>query len=485
VRPPVWVRAGPQLPLCALVLGVSLADAERVGWAGVVAVVVIAVVVIASGSGVKRAAVRRGSLCLALVAGGWGWGSARLDALDRSVLLPLVDTSERARLVVTAPARYGRYEVRVPVDVRRFGRLELREPALLVLPSGRGPPQGTIVEAVATARLPRSDDQFDERTWLRRHGVHVVLHADSWSALGRRGGLAGLADRLRGRLTDSAAPGLQGERRALVEGVVLGDDQGVSEQLRDRFRASGLYHLLAVSGQNVALVAGSMLGLAWLLAAPRWLGELGALGGITAYVLAVGPQPSVVRAGITGALGSLAWLAARPRDRWHFLLVGAAALLVWNPYTLLDPGFQLSFSAVIAIFLLAPRIDERLHGYPLPAPLRTIVAVSTACGLATAPILWLQFHAVPLLSVPANALASPAIVPVLGLGLGAAALTPLSPDVAAALAWANGWCVAYLAACARIVGGLPLAQVRSGKWLLVLAALVLAVAAYAWRRWRI
>src|SRR3954469_16401214 len=88
---------------------------------------------------------------------------------------------------------------------------------------------------------------------------------------------------------------------------------GRSEQLRDAFRASGLYHLLAVSGQNVALVAGGALLLVWLLGLPRWLGELGALAAICAYVLAVGAQPSVVRAGVSGALASLAWLAARER----------------------------------------------------------------------------------------------------------------------------------------------------------------------------
>jgi competence protein ComEC len=427
----------------------------------------------------------RASLFLLLVAAGWWWGSVRLDALDRSVLLPLVDTSERARLVVTAPPRRGPFELRVPVEVRRFGRQALHEPAQLVLPPGRAPPQGSIVETVATVRLPREADQgFDERSWLRRRGVHVVLRADRWTVVGRRGGLGGLADRLRATLSRSAAYGLDGERRALVEGVVLGDDEGVSQELRDRFRASGLYHLMAVSGQNVALVAGSVLALAWLLSIPRWIAELAALSGIVAYVLAVGPQPSVVRAGISGALGSIAWLAARPRDRWHFLLVGGAALLAWNPYTLLDAGFQLSFAAVVAIFLLAPLIDGRLRGYPLPGPLRTIVAVSTACGVATAPILWLQFHSVPLLSVPANALAAPAIVPLLGLGLASAALMPISPGSAAALAWVNGWCAAYLAACARVVGGLPIAQVSSGRSLLVLVAFGLLVAAYAWPRCR-
>src|SRR5439155_127276 len=81
----------------------------------------------------------------------------------------------------------------------------------------------------------------------------------------------------------------------------------------------------------------------------------------------------------------------------------------WNPYTVLDAGFQLSFAAVVAIFVLAPRLAAALDGYPLPGKIAGFLAISTACGLATAPILWLQFHAVPLLAVPANALAAPAV----------------------------------------------------------------------------
>jgi competence protein ComEC len=296
--------------------------------------------------------------------------------------------------------------------------------------------------------------------------------------------LGGAADRLRAALAGSIAPGLTGERRGIVEGVVLGDEQALSEDLRQRFRASGLYHLLAVSGQNVVLVAGGALALAWLLGLPRWLGQLGALASIGGYVLAVGAQPSVIRAGVAGALVSLAWLAARPADRWYFLLLGAFVLLAWNPYTLLDPGFQLSFAAVAAIFVLAPRLARVLEGYPVPGGLAPVLAVSTACGLATAPVLWFQFHAIPLLTVPANAAAAPAVPPLLGLAFASALAGLVSPTAAAAIAWLNGWCAAYVAACARVVGGLPGAQVRSGRALGVLVALVAGVGAYAWRRWQ-
>ena len=387
-------------------------------------------------------------------------------------------------LAVTGPTRHSRFELRVPAEIRRFGRLRLREAVQLELPLGRSPPQGALIETVVTVRLPKpAKNGFDETTWLRRHGVHVVLRADRWRQIGRRGGLGGVADRLRRGLAGSIAPGLHGERRGIVEGVVLGDEQSLSDDLRQRFRASGLYHLLAVSGQNVVLVAGGALALAWLFGLPRWLGQVGALAAIGAYVLAVGAQPSVIRAGVSGALVSLAWLAARPADRWHFCFLGALVLLAWNPYTLLDPGFQLSFAAVGAIFVIVPRLLRMFEGYPVPHALAGVIAVSAACGVATAPVLWLQFHALPLLTVPANALAAPAVPPLLALAFAAALVGPVSPQAAGVIAWLNGWCAAYLAGCARLVGGLPGAQVRSGRALVELLLVVSLTGAYAWRRW--
>jgi competence protein ComEC len=470
------LRRFPQLLAAALCLGLASANAERAGSATPLFLAVVLVVV----STVVDGPLRLGSLALALALAGWWWGSARLDALDRSPLAARVGTAARGRVIVTGPARRGLYDVRGPGLVVRFGDLAVREPVLLRLPKGRAPPQGAVLEALGQLTAPRgSKNGFDERTWLRRRGVHLVLRVDRWRAVGRRSGLGGIADSLRRRLERSVARGLGGDRAAVVEGVVLGEDSGLSEDLRQRFRASGLYHLLAVSGQNVALVAAGTLGAVWVLGLPRMLGQLGALAAIAGYVLAVGAQPSVVRAGVAGALGSLAWLSARAADRWHFLLVGAIVLLAWNPYTLLDVGFQFSFAAVIAIFVLVPRFERVLEGYPLGRPLRIAVAVSAACGLATAPIAWAQFHAIQLLTVPANALAAPAVVPLLGLALAAAAVAPLSASAAAAFAWLNGWCAAYLVAVARLVGGLPVAQIRSTRALAALLAGILLAGAYA------
>jgi competence protein ComEC len=103
----------------------------------------------------------------------------------------------------------------------------------------------------------------------------------------------------------------------------------------------------------------------------------------------------------------------------------------------------------------------------------------------TAPIGWAHFHSLQLLTVPANALAAPAVVPLLALALAAAAVAPFAPGAATALAWLNGWCAAYLIAVARAIGGLPFAQIVSTRSLLLLLSGALLAAAYACpARWR-
>lgn len=415
---------------------------------------------------------------------GWWWGTARLDALDRSVLRAEIGRAGRGVVVVTGEARAGMYDQRQFARVRSFEGRRVSEPVELELPLGRAPPQGAILELLARVRAPRGPSHgFDERGWLRRQGVHVVLRVDEWRVTGRRGGLGGAGDRLRVWLRHASAPGLAGERRAVLEGVLLGDADGLSADLKRSFRRSGLFHLLAVSGQNVVLLASGMLLLALLLGAPRAWGHGAAVAAILAYVLAVGPQASVIRAAISGVAMSIGWLLGRERDPWHVLLLAAVALLAWSPYALYDPGFQLSFAAVGAIFLFARALEGGLGGYPLPGRVSKTASVSLACSVATAPILWLQFGAVPLLGVVANAVVEPAVGPLLGLAFAAAAVDSVSPSLAATLAWANGWVAAYIAFAARAVAAVPFAQ-ASGRGASLAAAVALVAAAYAWRRWR-
>ena len=461
--------------VASLCLGLALANAVRIGVsAAAVGALVLAVAIVPGGQSRFRLAATTALFVLL----GLALGSLRLASLDRSRLVLHVGESASARVVVTGTVRASSYAVSAPGQIERFGRAPLRERVWLALPAGKTPPIGAVLELSAQVELPAGPTAsgFDQRAWLARQGIHVVLRASSWRRVGRRGGIGGFGDRLRERLAHDLALGLAGERRGLVLGLVLGEDEGLSTELRQSFRRSGLYHLLAVSGQNIAFLVAGVLGFAWLCGIPRRLGEVLALATIVAYVLVVGLQPSVVRAAVAGSLASLAWLAARPRDRWYFLLLGALTLLVWNPRSLFDPGFQLSFAAVIAIFVTVRPLERLLERSPLPAFLRPVIAVSLGCSLMTAPIMIFQFGNVPVYGVLANAAVEPVVPFILFLGLACALVAPIAFPAAQALAFLNGLLAAYIAFWARLIGALPGAQVSRAHVLrLLLVAFLLAI----------
>jgi competence protein ComEC len=426
---------------------------------------------------------RRPSAVAAVVALAWTCGSARLTQLDHSVPAARIGTFERALVEVQEPPRPGPFDQRMRARVLRWGTLRTHEPVLLELPLGRSPPQGARLELVGELRAPPGPSNgFDERKWLRRQGIRAVLRGQAWKVVGRRQGLSGLGDRVGRWLAGDTAPGLRGERRDVIEAIVLGRSSGIDQGLLADFRASGLYHCLAVDGLKVAAVGGGVAGVILFAGPGSYLAQIAALLTVSGYALAVGFHPSVVRAALAAGLGSLAWLAARERDRWQALLIGAAVLLAWNPYSLLDAGFQLSFAAVASIFIVTPRVVRALEGYPVSHEVAQLIGVSTACGLATAPVTWFQFHQISLVTVPANVIAVPVVVEVLGLALMTAVVAPVAPSVAAAMAQLDGWGAWFVAACARAFGGLPGAQVTSPRVAAVLGLGAVGAAAYAWRR---
>jgi competence protein ComEC len=464
----------------ALCVGFALANLGRLAP---VHVLTAAILLGTLGLAASDARVRWALLASALVAGAWAWGSFRLSHLDRSALASRIGTFEQPVVEVQEPPRAGSFDQRMKALVLRWGTLRPHEPVLLELPLGRAPPQGAILRLVGELRAPPGPSNgFDEAAWLRRQGIHTVLRGEEWRIVDRRGGVAGAGDRIGRWLSSDATQGLKGERRDVIQAIVLGRSSEIDDGLLGDFRATGLYHCLAVDGLKVAAVGGGAAAVVLLLGFGSYLAQVAALLTVSGYALAVGLHPSVVRAALAAGLGSLAWLAGRERDRWQALLVGAAVLLGWNPYALFDAGFQLSFAAVASIFVVTPRVVGALEGYPVSHELAQLIGVSTACGLATAPVTWFQFHQISLVTVPANVVAVPVVVEVLCLALLTAMVAPVAPSVAAAMAQLNGWGAWFVAVCARAFARVPGAQITSPRAAAVLGLSAVGVAAYAWQR---
>ena len=201
----------------------------------------------------------------------------------------------------------------------------------------------------------------------------MVLHAERLRLTGRRrGGLAGAIDAVRRRAEAGVSAGLGDAQGALARGMVLGADEDIPERMADDFKRSGLAHLLAVSGQNVtllALLAWPLLGALGIPRGPR----LWAVVALTAlYVPLTGAGASIVRAGAMGIAGTLAALAGRPASRWYGLLLACAVTLGLDPRAWQDVGWQLSFAAVVGIFALARPLGRAFgsrcpsHWAPVP-----------------------------------------------------------------------------------------------------------------------
>jgi len=372
----------------------------------------------------------------ALLLVGVGVGDARLAAIDAPARAlashqgKAEHTQIDARAELLERPRATRFETQATIRIASGPAREAR--MLARLRADRSWPRavttGAVLRVVGSARRPRSPRagaNFDFAAHLRRRGIVAELRIERVTATGRRrGGVAGILDSARRRAERGLGSGLPRERAALARGLVLGQDEALEPALRDDFRRAGLAHLLAASGQNVLLLIALALPALALLGLGRRARIVGALVLIAIYVPLAGAEPSLQRAGVMGAAGLIALAAGRPASRWYALLLAAAVTLALNPRMTGDPGWQLSFAAVVGIVLLAPAIAGGLGG--LPRVLAEAIALTLAATLATAPLVAHRFGSLPLVALPANLLALPAVAPVMWIGTLQIALAQLT-----------------------------------------------------------
>jgi competence protein ComEC len=275
----------------------------------------------------------------------------------------------------------------------------------------------------------------------------------------------------------------------LARGFVLGDDEGIDAETVEDFRRAGLSHLLAVSGQNVALLALLAMPVLALLGLPLRARLAWVLGLIVAYVPLAGAGPSIERAGVMGALSVLATLRGRRASRLYALAVAAAVTLAIDPGIAADVGWQLSFAAVLGIlFLAAPManaIGARLGARgPLGGALAEGTAMTVAASLATAPLIAFHFGELSTVTLLANLLALPAVAPAMWLGMLAAAGGQIPGFPVEAVNAPSSLLLGYVAQvaawCAR--PGWASVEVGLGPGGLVVSYLAIAAAAVLARR---
>ncbi|HUQ62301.1 MAG TPA: ComEC/Rec2 family competence protein [Acidimicrobiales bacterium] len=305
------------------------------------------------------------------------------------------------------------------------------------------------------------------RAYLARRHIGARMTVTAAEAWAPGDPATRLANGLRRTLVDGAAS-LPPERRSLYAGFVLGDDREEPVEIADDFKASGLSHLLVVSGENVAFVLAlfapvlSRLGLRSRLVIG--LVVLGLFGVLTRW------EPSVMRAEAMAALALVAATIGRPMSSIRLLALAVTAVLLIDPLLVGSVGFLLSVGACTGIALLSAPIAEALPG---PRSLASAASVTLGAQVGVAPVLVPVFGSLPVASLPANLLALPAAGPLTIWGLVAGLPAGiLGAPVAPLLHVPTDLMVGWVAAVARFSARVPLGELRATHMLVIAVVLV-------------
>ncbi|HPL28708.1 MAG TPA: DNA internalization-related competence protein ComEC/Rec2 [Anaerolineae bacterium] len=412
-------------------------------------------------------------------------------------LVLAVDSVRRGGVAPPESVDARRGGVAPPDEDRGEETSPLRDAVLLRVPREAPYRYGDRLRVTGIVRTPLEAGDFSYRDYLARRGIHAVIDQPTIELLGRGGGspiqaaFIALADRAEAEVAALwPAP-----ESALMAGILLGREQGIPEPLLAAFDDSGTRHIIAISGFNITLLAGVLTSMLLTVLNRRFAAPI-VIVLLACYVVLVGADPAVLRAGLMGGLTLLAVLAGRPGHALTGLAASALAMTLWRPWTLWEPSFQLSFAATLGLILLLPKIEasmERLLAapadirtakgakdaktregrsslrvlralrgsgrLPLPGWLREAVLVSLAAQLATLPITLGTFGRLSIVAPLANLLILPAQAAVMELGALATLLGlvwhPLG-QLFAYLAWPF---IAWTIAAVERLGALPWAAV--------------------------
>ncbi|WP_026369464.1 ComEC/Rec2 family competence protein [Kallotenue papyrolyticum] len=364
---------------------------------------------------------------------------------------------------------------------------------LLRLPPTPELAYGQRVRVQGRLELPRSNGDFDYRAYLARRRIYVVMSQPELTVLSGHGGWNWQRAllQLNQRAQQVIQRSLPEPHAALLIGILLGVQSTLPAETREAFTATGLTHILVISGWNITVIIVGVSSLLAALGLGRKQAAAASLPVIALYVCFIGFSPSVARAALMGSLVVLATLVDRESEAWTSLAVACAGMAVWDPLLLWEIGFQLSALATAGLFAFARPLDRRLARLPLLRwrGLRWAIEPLTATLAASAltlPIIVYHFGRLSLIAPLANVL----ILPVVPYAMLCGALATLAGllwlplgEALALLVWPL---LDWMIGMARLLAGMPGASATlppfGAGW--VWGYYALALAGWWWRRRR-
>lgn len=385
------------------------------------------------------------------------YGQALFTGAVGLVVVGAADVRRRIAEAFVAPPEFAA-EVSATPSVTTTG-------SVLVKLNVRGYPEPLAVftdDSAALDLVPGTPVTADVTlTPSGRPGLGQMVGEGDITAVGEPSGLSAVAGFVRQTFAESVAAHVPGDHRGLITGMTLGDTSLQDEASQALYLQTGLSHLSAVSGANVAVVTTSAVLVCRALSLGPRVQVVAALAVLFIYVCLVGTEPSVLRATVTGIVGLVATVASSRMQPLHALSVAVLVLLIVSPGLAVNFGFALSVAATAGIVALMPVVANPLIAVGLPPILARALAVAIAADAVTMPIISLMTGEVSLVSVLANVLVAPAAAPVTVLGLIATVLSLIPGTWEIPVLWAITPLTWWIHTVARLCAELPLVSVAA------------------------
>ena len=284
----------------------------------------------------------------------------------------------------------------------------------------------------------------------------AVLRVSEVAVVERAGAVARVAEHLRSGLRRAVDP-TPTDARGLLPGLVIGDTSRTPADLTAAMQATGMTHLTAVSGSNIAVVGGMVLGLCVLLGVRRrWRPVVVALA-ILGFVVLARPEPSVVRAAAMGLIGLLGVSRSRRRAGIPVLAGAIVVVLVVDPWMARSFGFALSALATLGLLLFTRPWGDAIaaHLPPRLALLGPAIAIPVAAQAMCAPVVVLLQGSVSIVGVGANLVAAPLVAPATIAGVSAAVVSVVADRPAQLIGWLGALPTLGIARTARVMAEVP------------------------------
>src|SRR3989344_8331199 len=277
---------------------------------------------------------------------------------------------------------------------------------------------GDKFKIIGELELPKNfDESFDYITYLKKEGIRFVMSFPDIEKNNSRLNIS-FSERIKlfawskifsvkEKFEKSVGLSIPEPNASFINGILLGSRQNIPDDLKEAFNKTGTTHILAISGYNIMIISWAVLG-GLIFFFKRRVAFWILVGVIFLFVILTGASASVVRAAVMGLLLSFAHGYGRLYDQKNSIILAGAVMIYHNPSVLVfDIGFQLSFSAVLGLIYIYPRLDHKLYKIPQIGGLKELILMTISAQVAVAPPLIYYFGNFSIVSFPTNILILP------------------------------------------------------------------------------